>query len=508
MTNSNNLEAVPGSDKGYADLKSYFSNINTMFSVRNVLAIDMMTAMPTGGMQQRLQDIASITKRIYAETTSPSVTNLLAEVEKTIGTLDVWDQKNVEEMRRIHTHLAALPPNLYVATVRAVNEGRRYHKHALQTQDWNEASVYLTQVVDLYKKIADLKQAAFKASSPYEALLLGYGSDITEAQVDGLYKSLSGPLKDLRARIIEKQGSTEDYPVDIPNVAQPQQIEASRQILERMGIDFTRGTLAMTTGGSPYAGGTHDDTRILVRTASGDDHYAYLKDALYQGGRALYIQSLPDEWKLQPVGQHLGTLMVNAVSLLFESVIGRMPELFLSAVPNANEQDLAYFKAVRRTVRTSVLRNKADEVSKISHDLMRYRIERDLISGALDVKDLPDRWAAESKEFLGVEPSNLSEGALQNPDWFTGRFGFIPTNTLSHIIAVTLFDTIENRHSDAKERIRNGDLAFIGKWLSQNIFTKGRSVGAIELIESITDGELDQNALLGHFESRYIDGTR
>ena len=501
MTKANNLEAVAGSEKGYADLKSYFSNINTMFSVRNVLAVDMMTAMPSGGAGQRLQDIASITKRIYAETTSPSVTNLLGAVEGSAGDLDHWDAKNLEEMRRIHTHLSALPPNLYVATVHATNEGRRHHRRAMQTQDWNETSVYLTQVVELYRKIAGLKQAAFNAASPYEALLLGYGSDVSEKQLDGIYNKLQAPLKDLRARIIEKQGGTEGYPADIPDLPQAKQGEIARTLLERMGVDFSRATLAMTNG-SPYAAGTRDDVRLLVRVASGDDHYAFLKDALYQGARALYLQNLPEDWKTQPVGQGLGTLMVNTISALYESVIGRMPHLLESVMPNATAEDRAYFDAVRRTVRTSALRNKADEVSKISHDLMRYSIERDLISGSLSVADLPDRWAEESKKFLGAAPKNAAEGALQNPDWFTGRFGFIPTNTLSHIGAISLYDTLEGKHSDAKDRIKSGDLGFIGAWLTENIFTKGRSVGAVELIESITGNPLDHNGLLAHFENR------
>jgi carboxypeptidase Taq len=507
MTNANNLEAVSGSEKGYSELKSYFSNINTMFSVRNVLAIDMMTAMPVGAAQQRLHDIASITKRIYAETTSPSVTSLLGEVEKTVDGLAPWDQKNVAEMRRIHAHLAALPPNMYVATVRAVNDGRRHHRYALKTQNWNEASVYLGQVVDLYRKIAELKQKTFDAASPYEGLLLGYGSDISEEQLDGLYQKLANPLKILRDRIIEKQGGTEGYPADIPGLPQDRQAQISRLITERLGVDFKRGTMALTNG-TPYAGGTRDDVRLLIRVASSDDHYAYLKDALYQGARALYIQNLPEDWKLQPVGQHLGTFMMNAISLLFESVIGRMPELFDSVMPNASAEEKAYFKAVRRTVRTSVMRNQADEVSKISHDLMRYGIERDLISGKLEVKDLPDRWAAESKAFLGVEPKNIAEGALQNPDWFTGRFGFIPTNTLSHIAAVSLFDTIEAKHPEVKAYIQKGELGNIGAWLSEHIFIKGRSVGAVELIEQLTGKALDENALISHFESRYIDGVR
>ena len=109
---------------------------------------------------------------------------------------------------------------------------------------------------------------------------------------------------------------------------------------------------------------------------------------------------------------------------------------------------------------------------------------------------------------MGVEPNAVSEGALQNPDWFTGRFGFIPTNTLSHIIAVSLFDKIEQDHSDALDKIKNGDLSFITSWLTENIFSKGRSINAVEVAEELTGKALSSDTLLAHFENRYIDGTR
>ena len=62
-------------------------------------------------------------------------------------------------------------------------------------------------------------------------------------------------------------------------------------------------------------------------------------------------------------------------------------------------QSVKLKKILKRTTR----RNDADEFSKIFHDIIRYRIERDLINGDLEVKDLPARWNAECKELLGME---------------------------------------------------------------------------------------------------------
>jgi Zn-dependent M32 family carboxypeptidase len=66
MTDKSNLKALPEPAEGYNDLKYYFANLNTLFSIRSTLAVDMMTAMPAGGLPKRMHDISAITKRIYA----------------------------------------------------------------------------------------------------------------------------------------------------------------------------------------------------------------------------------------------------------------------------------------------------------------------------------------------------------------------------------------------------------------------------------------------------------
>ena len=116
---------------------------------------------------------------------------------------------NLKEMRRIHSHLSALTPDLYLASVQISNQGRRKHKQALQNGSWEEAQPYVQQVVDLYKKIADLKQKKFDTRTPYKALLIGYASDISEAEMDTLYDQLLDPLKELNKKALEKQAALE-----------------------------------------------------------------------------------------------------------------------------------------------------------------------------------------------------------------------------------------------------------------------------------------------------------
>lgn len=521
MSEQPHLRSVGEQAAGYNDLKYYFANLNTLFSIRGTLAVDMMTAMPAGAINRRLHDIAAITKRIYAETTSNAVTRLLGQVEDDAknnpGNWDEWNKANLLEMRRIHSHLSALPPELYLASVQVASEGRKRHAAAMEGQSWNEIQTHLSQVVDLYRHMADLKQKAFGTNTRYEALLLGYASDISEKQLDSLYDALIQPLTVLRDKALAKQNSQPAPAALEGDFTRGDQMWLNKTILEMMGFDFTRGTLQVTAL-APMAGGTVEDTRILVRCGDSSSTFLdSLEDTLYQGARGLYIQSLPSDWSTQPVGQDLGSLMMNAQSILYETILGRTPQFFDFIAVRAEgvfrqfqnksfEPENLY--RLRKVITPSAMRNEADELTKIFHDVMRYRIEKDLINGSLSVADLPERWNADSQKYLGMTPKSETEGPLQNPDWFTGRFGFIPTNTLSHIMAATLHDKIFEAMPNLSEMVQYGDLKPINNWLKNQIHAKGRSAGCLDLLRDITGTELSVQPLLTHLERRYLTDKR
>ena len=520
MTDKAKLKTVGEPAEGYNDLKFYFSNLNTLFSIRSTLAVDMMTAMPTGGLNRRINDISAITKRIYAETTTPAVTKLLDQVEnaaaKNSSDWTEWDLSNLREMRRIYNHLAALPPDLYIASVQIANEGRKRHAAALKANNWNDAAPYVQQVVDLYRKIAELKQKTFGTDTLYRALLMGYASDIGTIDIDSLYNNLQVPLTVLRNEAFEKQRN-QQKPLPLEgDFSRGDQMWLNRTVLEMMGFDFDRGALLVTSL-SPMMGGSPDDARILVRCGENNTFLDSLEDTLYQGARGLYMQNLPEQWRSQPVGQDMGTLMNNALSILYETVIGRTPQFFEFLAVRA-EGVFRQFKnksfdpenlyRLRKVLTDTTRRNEADELSKIFHDLMRYRIEKDLINGTLSVQDLPERWNAESKKLLGMNPESLSDGALQNPDWFSGRFGFIATNTLSHIIAAQLQEKLFEELDDLPDNIRNGNLRPAGEWLKKNIHSKGRSAGTMETVQNITGSPVSEKYLLRHLERRYLSDKR
>ena len=520
MTDQANLKAVQSPSANYNDLKFYFANLNTMFSIRDVLATDMMINMPQGGLPHRINEISSITKRIYAETTTKSVSALLdqveSEAENSKEDWSAWDLANLAEMRRIHSHLSALPPELYIASVQISNEGRKMHQAALKLDDWKQVVPYVQKVVDTYKKISDLKQKKFGTASPYRSLLIGYASDISDRQMDDLYDGLLGPLKDLYQKALDKQ-NMQELPKPLEgNFSKTDQMWLNKTVMELMGFDFERGGLFVSNL-SPMMGGHADDSRVLVRCNEETSFLDSLEDTLYQGARGLYRQNLPQEWKSQPVGQDQGMIMMNTLSMLFSTIIGRTPQFF-EFISTRAEGVFRQFKndsfdpenlyQLKKVLTRTTQRNQADEFSKIFHDILRYRIERDLINEDLKVEELPDRWNAESKELLDEEPNALQDGVLQNPDWFTGRFGFIPTNTLSHIMAAELQEKLYQTLPNMSDNIVKGDFSDMHEWLSENIYGQGRLRGTFATMTGLIGHDISPEPLITHLKRRYLSDKR
>ena len=64
------------------------------------------------------------------------------------------------------------------------------------------------------------------------------------------------------------------------------------------------------------------------------------------------------------------------------------------------------------------------------HVMVRYELEKRLMDGSLEVKDLPAAWNAQMKELLGVDVPDDAHGVLQDIHWAGGDLGYFPSYAL------------------------------------------------------------------------------
>ncbi|TIO91845.1 MAG: carboxypeptidase M32, partial [Mesorhizobium sp.] len=53
-------------------------------------------------------------------------------------------------------------------------------------------------------------------------------------------------------------------------------------------------------------------------------------------------------------------------------------------------------------VERGLIRVDADEVTYPLHVILRYELEQELVSGRLEVADLPEAWDAKTRDYLGL----------------------------------------------------------------------------------------------------------
>ena len=233
---------------------------------------------------------------------------------------------------------------------------------------------------------------------------------------------------------------------------------------------------------------------------------------VHETGHARYEQNLPREWLGQPISHARSTAIHESQSLLFEMQLARSDEFLQVIRPLVVHQfgeQPAFaehnFIALNQRVKTGFIRVDADEVSYPAHVILRYEIEKALISGEIEVDDIPALWNEKMQQYLGINTEgNYRNGCMQDIHWTDGAFGYFPTYTLGAMYAAQLFQTARDVIPDLDKSIANGDLSTLFTWLQQNIWQHGSRYSTAELITKATSETLNPRYFRQHLERRYL----
>ena len=293
----------------------------------------------------------------------------------------------------------------------------------------------------------------------------------------------------------------------------PFPIEAQRRagirLMERLGFDFAHGRLDVSL--HPFCGGTPDDVRITTRYDEADFTQA-LMGVLHETGHALYERGLPPDWRNQPVGDARGMSIHESQSLLVEMQVCRSREFLEFAAPLLREcfggtgpaWDADNLYRLYTKVERGFIRVDADEVTYPAHVILRYRLERALVAGELDLADLPAAWNAAMRELLGIVPPDDRLGCLQDVHWYDGAWGYFPTYTLGAMTAAQLFAAAKRADPAIAPGIAKGEFAPLMRWLRANIHSQGSRLSTTEVIEKATGAPLNDAVFRAHLRSRYL----
>ena len=488
----------------YARLKARAARIATLGEASAMLGWDASAMMPPGGGAARGEQLATLAGLMHEMATAPEVAADLAAARAE----GEWDQANLALMRHDHIRATALPTALVEASSRASSACEKIWREARRHADFAQVRPALEDVVRLQRETAQALAAAL-GMAPYDAMMDGFQRGVTTAEIEPIFDAYEAFLADALPRALDIQAARGPaLPLAGPFPADRQRVMA-QAISARLGLDYSHARLDESA--HPFCGGTPTDIRITTRYRESEVAQA-LMGVIHETGHALYERGLPGAWARQPVGYAAGMAAHESQSLIMEMQAAR-GDAFLGFLGRELQaayggDDAAHAPAnlakLWRHVERGFIRVEADELTYPAHVILRFRLERAMIEGRLEVADLPDAWAEGLSRLLGIAPPDDARGCLQDIHWYDGGFGYFPSYTLGAMAAAQLMRAARAATPGLDAALGQGDAAPLLGWLRVHVHSQGSRLGLQDLLRHATGKPLDPADFTAHLTARYL----
>lgn len=154
-------------------------------------------------------------------------------------------------------------------------------------------------------------------------------------------------------------------------------------------------------------------------------------------------------------------------------------------------------------VQRGPIRIQADEVTYPAHIVLRFQLEKQLLRGDLEVRDLRAAWNEGMQRLVGITPTNDAEGVLQDIHWYEGHFGYFPTYTLGALAAAQIFEAAISAPRIASA-LEEANFLPLRDWLHTHIHQHASLIDGPTLIERATGRPLHADAFQRHLRRRYL----
>lgn len=495
----------------YQRLEKLFYRLAQLGHAGSMLGWDQQVMMPAGGNEARGRAFAELEVMSSELLSDPALTEAFAAADN--ETLDAWQQANLREMRSAWKTSNAIPKDLVEAMAMATNECEYAWRSLRQQNNWAEFEPKLQKVFDLTKEKAQALNAALGQengyANEYDALIELFDPGMRMARIDPVFTELKAELPALVQQIMAQQKAQPATVQQSKPVAKAQQIELAKALMSALGFDFNTGRL--DEAAHPFSGGVSDDSRITSRYDE-NNVIEGIMGVIHETGHSRYETGLPKAFRYKPVGGSMGMSVHESQSLFFEMQLGRSKPFIDAMAPMLKQyagDDAAFESSNLRKLYTHVepglIRVNADEVTYPLHVILRYELERDIILGKADVKDIPERWNAAMHNHLGLNTEgDFKNGPMQDVHWPSGAIGYFPSYTLGAMSAAQLHHAMAKAIPNAQELIAKLELQPIFDWLSANVWQQGRLHNYDGLMKNATGETLNSAYFLNHIRTRYL----
>ena len=468
------------------------------------LHLDGDTVAPKGTAEGRGVALGVLAGERHKLFSAPEVGELLDFLWDKKDELDRSVRRQTEELRRSYAQLTRIPADEYMEYAMLTNEASDVWHRAKEASDFELFRPVLERLVAFNIKFAGYYDSA---KAPYDALLNEYERGVDMKYLDGFFATLRERIVPLIRAIGEKEQPDDSflrrrYPVE-------DQRKFSDYLMEVLGLDRTHCTIGETE--HPFTlGFNNQDVRITTHYYE-DDLACSMYSVIHEGGHARYELGVSDGLRYTCLDGGASMGVHESQSRFYENLIGRSRPFIEAVFPKAKEffpeqlSDVTaeqFYRAVNKA-QPSLIRTEADELTYCLHVMVRYEIEKQLIGGTLEVKDVPAAWNRLYKEYLGVDVPDDRRGCLQDSHWSGGSFGYFPSYALGSAYGAQMLKNME-RDIDVWGPVSRGDLSGVSAWLGEKVHQYGGLLEPADVVKNAC-GEFDPTVFADYLERKYTE---
>lgn len=486
--------------------ESHYERVQAINYALRIISFDAATVAPKAAVEDRAKVIGYWAVEEFKLSTSPAYEEIIKNLELVINDLTPEYQRITREARKNIDKTKKIPE----ADVREYSillaEAEVVWEKAKLSNNFSLYEPLLTRIVAFQRKFAEIFGAI--DGSLYNALLNDYEEGMTTKKLDIFFETLRKRIVPLVQQIAKKKKPRHDFmsrhfPKDL-------QLSLAKETLATIGYDLSRGVLSESA--HPFTSGiSKNDTRVTTHIFE-NNFISSVYSTIHEGGHGIYDQNINPNYKDTPLGDGTSMAIHESQSRFYENIIGRskgFSEQLLLKIkglrPGIFDDVTAkeFYEAIN-IAEPSFIRTESDELTYSLHIMVRYQLEKRLIEGTLEVKDLPKAWNALMNEYLGVVPPTDTLGVLQDVHWSGGAFGYFPSYALGNAYSAQLLRAMK-KDIDVESLINEGNLLPIKQWFTKNVYIYGKLITPDQLMIKATGESLNPNYYCDYLESKFKD---
>lgn len=480
-------------------LQAAYADINALRAATSLMNWDRQVLMPAGGAEARSAHTAILGRMAHEKLVSQE---FLALVENARPENEE-ERALVAALRRDLETWTKLPAELMERKTRVASDAYETWRKAKAESNFILLRPYLAELVEIAKEQAEL--LGYR-DHPYDALINLFEYGATYADAKAMFEEIKDPIVHLVREIGERGKSVDDSAL-IGEWDSEKLREVAQQMASRIGYDFDGGRLDVAFNAF-CMNLSNRDVRMTARPSS---HVkGILSSSLHEMGHGLYEQNSPKKWDRTPLAGGISLAVHESQSRTWENLVGRslgfwthfLPTLQAAFPQLDSVEPLAMYRAMNK-VQPEFIRVGADELTYNLHILVRFELEVELITAQISVADLPEAWNAKYAATLGITPPDDAQGCLQDVHWTRGSFGYFPTYTMGNLIGAQIWTCLERDLGDTGALMARGEFQPILRWLTDNVYGKGKTLPPRELVSQVTGRPMEAMDWLGYAQKKY-----